>query len=143
MLTTRRSRYSHPSDRDPSLGTPVLAPGTGKTKTGRLWTYVRDDRPSGDLTAPAVWFAYSPDRKGEHPKQHLQHYKGALQSDAYAGFHHLYESGAIYEVACRVGEGVATLTPHRSGRAVFPCSASTILSHGRQLFLPMHDNYRH
>jgi transposase len=79
---------------------PVLAPGTGKTKTGRLWTYVRDDRPSGDLTAPAVWFAYSPDRKGEHPRQHLRHYKGALQPDAYAGFHHLYESGAIYEVAC-------------------------------------------
>jgi len=79
---------------------PVLAPGTGKTKTGRLWTYVRDDRPSGDLTAPAVWFAYSPDRKGEHPRQHLKNYKGALQADAYAGFHHLYESGSIYEVAC-------------------------------------------
>src|SRR5215467_6486595 len=46
---------------------PVLAPGLGKTKTGRLWTYVRDDRPSGDATPPAVWFAYTPDRKGEHP----------------------------------------------------------------------------
>jgi transposase len=46
---------------------PVLAPGNGRTKTGRLWTYVRDDRPSGDTTAPAVWFAYSPDRKGEKP----------------------------------------------------------------------------
>jgi hypothetical protein len=45
---------------------PVLAPGNGKTKTGRLWTYIRDDRPSGDVTAPAVWFAYSPDRKGEN-----------------------------------------------------------------------------
>jgi transposase len=44
---------------------PVLAPGQGKTKTGRLWTYVRDDRPAGNTTAPAVWFAYSPDRKGE------------------------------------------------------------------------------
>ena len=50
---------------------PVLAPGTGKTKLGRLWTYVRDDRPAGDLAAPAVWFAYSPDRKGEHPHRHL------------------------------------------------------------------------
>ena len=50
---------------------PVLAPGNGKTKTGRLWTYVRDDRPAGD-EPPAVWFAYSPDRKGEHPKRHLQ-----------------------------------------------------------------------
>jgi transposase len=47
---------------------PVLAPGNGKTKTGRLWVYVRDDRPAGDTTPPAVWFAYSPDRKGEHPQ---------------------------------------------------------------------------
>ncbi|MBB6147366.1 transposase [Silvibacterium bohemicum] len=46
---------------------PVLAPGNGRTKTGRLWAYVRDDRPSGDRTAPAVWFTYSPDRKGERP----------------------------------------------------------------------------
>ncbi len=79
---------------------PVLAPGNGKTKTGRLWTYVRDDRPAGEDTAPAVWFAYSPDRKGEHPQQHLKDFKGALQADAYAGFHHLYGNGAIYEVAC-------------------------------------------
>ena len=79
---------------------PVLAPGNGKTKTGRLWTYVRDDRPSGDTTAPAVWFAYSPDRKGERPREHLRLYQGALQADAYAGFHHLYEGGTIYEVAC-------------------------------------------
>ena len=79
---------------------PVLAPGTGKTRTGRLWTYVRDDRPAGDDTAPAVWFAYSEDRKGEHPRQHLKNFKGALQADAYAGFHHLYGDGAIYEVAC-------------------------------------------
>ncbi len=42
---------------------PVLAPGTGKTKNGRRWTYVRGDRPSGDQIAPAVRFAYSPDRK--------------------------------------------------------------------------------
>jgi transposase len=79
---------------------PVLSPGRGKTKTGRLWTYVRDDRPAGQDTAPAVWFAYSEDRKGEHPRQHLKHFKGALQADAYAGFHHLYGNGAIYEVAC-------------------------------------------
>jgi len=79
---------------------PVLAPGNGKTKTGRLWTYVRDDRPAGEDTAPAVWFAYSEDRKGEHPRQHLKNFKGALQADAYAGFHHLYGDGAICEVAC-------------------------------------------
>jgi hypothetical protein len=79
---------------------PVLAPGNGKTKTARLWTYVRDDRSCGDPTAPAVWFAYSPDRKGENPREHLKLYRGALQADAYAGFHHLYEGGKIYEVAC-------------------------------------------
>jgi transposase len=79
---------------------PVLAPGNGKTRTGRLWTYVRDDRPAGLKTAPAVWFAYSEDRKGEHPKRHLKDFKGALQADAYSGFHHLYGEGAIYEVAC-------------------------------------------
>jgi hypothetical protein len=79
---------------------PVLAPGNGKTKTARLWTYVRDDRPAGYQTAPAVWFAYSKDRKGEHPRQHLKDFRGALQADAYSGFHHLYGGGAIYEVAC-------------------------------------------
>jgi transposase len=79
---------------------PVLAPGNGKIKTGRLWTYVHDERPVGENTAPAVWFVYSPDRKGEHSKLHLKNFKGALQADAYAGFHHLYERGVIYEVAC-------------------------------------------
>lgn len=49
---------------------------------------------------PAVWFTYSPDRKGEHPKRHLQNFKGALQADAYAGFHHLYDTGSITEAAC-------------------------------------------
>jgi transposase len=79
---------------------PVLAPGTGKTKTGRLWTYVRDDRPVGSHSPPAVWFAYSEDRKGEHPRQHLSQFSGILQADAYAGFHHLYEGGRIVEAAC-------------------------------------------
>jgi hypothetical protein len=79
---------------------PVLAPGNGKTKTGRLWTYVRDDRPAGSSDAAAVWFAYSPDRKSEHPFEHLQSYKGALQADGFAGFNRLYEKGAILEVAC-------------------------------------------
>jgi transposase len=79
---------------------PVLAPGNGKTSTGRLWTYVRDDRPAGYATPPAVWFTYSEDRKGEHPRRHLKDFKGALQADAYAGFHHLYGDGTIYEVSC-------------------------------------------
>lgn len=50
---------------------PVLAPGRGKTKTGRLWVYVRDDRPTAGTGAPAVWFAYTENRKGEHPQRHL------------------------------------------------------------------------
>ncbi len=79
---------------------PVLAPGQGKTKTGRLWTYVRDDRPAGDSSAPAVWFTYSPDRKGEHPEQHLKKFCGTLQADAYAGLNQLYENGRIQHAAC-------------------------------------------
>jgi transposase len=79
---------------------PVLAPGQGKTKTGRLWTYVRDDRPAGDTAAPAVWFTYSPDRKGEHPAQHLKNFRGTLQADAYAGFNQLYEDGRIEQACC-------------------------------------------
>jgi hypothetical protein len=79
---------------------PVLAPGNGRTKTGRLWTYVRDDRPAGDQAAPAVWFAYSPDRKGEHPEQHLKKFRGTLQADAYAGFNQLYQAGRIQQAAC-------------------------------------------
>jgi transposase len=79
---------------------PVLAPGNGKTKTGRLWTYVRDDRPAGDTTPAAVWFAYTPDRKGEHPQAHLSNFTGTLQADGYAGFEQIYEAGRIQEAAC-------------------------------------------
>jgi hypothetical protein len=81
---------------------PVLAPGAGKTKTGRLWTYVRDDRPCGDSSPPAVWFAYSPNRQGEHPQRHLKDFRGTLQADAFAGFNALYEGAEprIYEAAC-------------------------------------------
>ncbi len=78
---------------------PVLAPGNGKTRTGRLWTYVRDDRPAGVEIPPAVWFAYSEDRRGEHPRQHLSSFEGTLQADAYAGFQHLYRNG-LTEAAC-------------------------------------------
>jgi len=79
---------------------PVLSPGDGKTKTGRLWAYVRDDRPAGSAEPPAVWFAYSPDRKAEHPANHLRDFRGVLQADGYAGFNRLYEQGRIVEAAC-------------------------------------------
>lgn len=79
---------------------PVLSPGNGKTKTGRLWVYVRDDRSWADAAPPAVWFEYSPDRKGERPLGHLKDYHGMLQADGYAGFNRLYETGRVVEVGC-------------------------------------------
>jgi transposase len=69
---------------------PVLSPGRGSTRQGRLWIYVRDDRPAGSADPPAVWMQYTPDRKGEHPRRHLQPFTGVLQADAYAGFERLY-----------------------------------------------------
>src|SRR5512134_215114 len=78
---------------------PVLDPGRGRTKTGRLWVYVRDDRPSGDASPPAAVFFFSPDRKGERPAAHLASFSGFLQADAYAGFDKLYGE-RIIEVAC-------------------------------------------
>jgi transposase len=79
---------------------PVLAPGTGKTKSGRLWTYVRDERPFAGGAEPAVLFRYSPDRKGEHPLAHLRSFSGVLHADGYAGFEQLYRPGQISEAAC-------------------------------------------
>jgi len=81
---------------------PVLA--KGRTVTGRLWTYVRDDRPFGGTDPPAALFFYSPDRSGLHPGRHLAEYAGILQADAYAGFSDLYQPrrrpGPIVEAAC-------------------------------------------
>jgi len=79
---------------------PVLAPGHGQTKTGRLWTYVRDERPAQGEAHPAVWFAYSPDRKGIHPQQHLKSFRGTLHADGYAGYGKLFASEAVTESAC-------------------------------------------
>jgi len=78
---------------------PVLFPGRGTTKQGRLWTYVRDDRPAGSADPPAAFFRYSPDRKGERPRAHLAGFAGVLQADAYAGFDQLYGE-KIKEAAC-------------------------------------------
>jgi len=79
---------------------PVLTPGAGKTKTGRLWVYVRDERPFDGARPPAAVFCYSPDRKSEHPLRHLKPFTGVLHADGYAGFNGLYESGRITEAAC-------------------------------------------
>ena len=82
----------------------VLAPGQKKAKTGRIWTYVRDDRNVGSSSPPAVWFAYSPNRQGKHPEQHLRPFRGILQADAFTGYDRLFsaerEGGALTEVAC-------------------------------------------
>lgn len=78
---------------------PVLCPGRGTTKQGRLWTYVRDDRSAGSEEPPAVWFQYSPDRKAERPRAHLAPFAGILQADGYAGFDQLYGE-RIQEAAC-------------------------------------------
>jgi transposase len=79
---------------------PVLAPGTGKTKTGRLWTYVRDERPFAGARPPAALFFYSPDRKGEHPQRHLRDFRGVIHADGYAGFNELFTGNRITEAAC-------------------------------------------
>ena len=78
---------------------PVLDPGRGSTKTGRLWCYVRDDRPFAGAAPPAVLYRYSPDRKGEHPRSHLAGFRGILQADGYAGYSGIYECG-VTEAAC-------------------------------------------
>jgi transposase len=81
---------------------PVLA--KNKTVTGRLWIYVRDDRPFSGPDPPAALFYYSRDRRGEHPNRHLAGYAGILQADAYAGFGDLYDArrrpGPITEAGC-------------------------------------------
>lgn len=79
---------------------PVLCPGRGRTVTGRLWAYVRDDRPSAGPDPPAVVYRYSPDRKAERPHGHLRAFTGILQADGYSGFAALYAEGRVQEAAC-------------------------------------------
>jgi transposase len=99
---------------------PVLDPGRGRTKTGRLWCYARDDRPFAGQAAPGVLYCYSPDRKGEHPRAHLASFRGILQADGYAGYAGLYDRG-VTEAACwaharRKFFDVHTATQHAPGQ---------------------------
>ena len=96
--------------------TPVnmLAPGTGKTKTGRLWVYARDERPWGSDVPPAAWYQFSEDRRGAHPKDHLSKYKGWMHADGYAGYEHLYRDHSIKEVACMAHIRRKFVDVHRS-----------------------------
>lgn len=96
---------------------PVLAPGAGRTRSGRLWAYLRDERPHGGKAPPAVLYRYSPDRKAEHPRAHLRDFRGVLQADGYGGFEGLYEGGRVVEAACwaHVRRGFHDL--HTTGQA--------------------------
>ena len=82
--------------------TPVklLAPGSGKTRTARLWAYARDERPWAGEAHPAAWYQFSRDRKGARPREHLASYTGFMHADGYAGFNELYRRGDVQEVAC-------------------------------------------
>ena len=82
--------------------TPVKlqSPGAGKTKTARLWAYVRDEKPWASQSPPAAFYRFSRDRKGEHPAEHLKDYTGWMHADGYSGFNELYRLGRIHEVAC-------------------------------------------
>lgn len=79
---------------------PVLDPGRGRTKTGQLWAYARDDRPWGGTDPPGVTYVYAPDRKAERPSAHLTGYKGVLQVDGYAGYRPLAERGEVELAFC-------------------------------------------
>jgi transposase len=79
---------------------PVLDPGRGRTKTGQLWAYARDDRPWGGPAPPAVTYIYAPDRKAERPIAHLEGFRGVLQVDGYAGYRALAETGHVHLAFC-------------------------------------------
>ena len=78
----------------------MQAPGSGKCKTARFWTYARDERPWAGDASPAAWYQFSVDRKGIRTIGHLKDYTGWMHADGYAGFEELYRSGRIHEVAC-------------------------------------------
>jgi transposase len=79
---------------------PVLDPGRGRTKTGQLWAYARDDRPWGGADPPAVTYVYAPDRKAERPIAHLAGFTGILQVDGYVGYRSLAERGDVQLAFC-------------------------------------------
>ena len=116
---------------------PVLA--KMKTRTGRLWTYVRDDRPFGGQSPPAAIFYYSSDREGVHPNRHLASYAGILQADAYGGYNDLYKAerrpGPITEAACwshgrRKFFELADITKAAEARSQKKNAAWSPLAHG-------------
>lgn len=103
-----RSNRLHADDTPIRVLDPGRSAAEGRArgvKEGRIWVYLRDDRPWGGSDPPAVTYFFSPDRKGEHPQAHLAGFEGVLQADAYGGFRKLYQPGAeghrrIREAAC-------------------------------------------
>jgi len=79
---------------------PVLDPGRGRTKTGQLWAYARDDRPWGGTDPPGVAYVYAPDRRAERPIAHLAGFRGVLQVDGYGGYKVLAERGEVRLAFC-------------------------------------------
>ena len=86
----RKTVFASPQIHGDDTPVRVLSPGLGKTKIGRIWTYVLDGRPHGDNTPPAVCYYYSPDRKGIRPQEHLKDFTGVLHADAYSGYDKIY-----------------------------------------------------
>ena len=108
-LTNLITRQIMASDRLHADDTPIRVLDRGKrsaglgkgVKEGRIWTYVRDDRPWNGSAPPGALYDFSPDRKGEHPQGHLKDFRGILQADAYAGFRDLYKPDASGDVRVR------------------------------------------
>jgi transposase len=104
----------------------VLAPGAGKTKTGRQWVYLRDERPHAGIAPPAVLYRYTPDRKGQHCRAELARFVGWLHADGYAGFGKLYEIGGGAEGPPRVAEVACWAHARRGFIDIYKSNASPL-----------------
>ena len=111
MPTTRRCRCWRPAPARP--------------RPGRLWAYLRDERPYAGTAAPAVLYRYSPDRRAEHPRAHLAGFRGVLHADGYTGFDGLYDGGHVVEAACWAHVRREFFDLHVSGKAPLATEAIT------------------
>ena len=100
---------------------PILA--KGKTVTGHIWTYVRDDRPFGGRAPPAALYYASRDRRQEHPERHLQGFTGILQADAYSGYNGLYDPSRAQGAITPACAGPCQASVLRAGRHRRQCPA--------------------
>jgi transposase len=114
---------------------PVLKPGNGKTKQARQWVYLRDERPHGSSAPPAVFYRYTPDRKGEHPQAELAQYKGELHADGYSGYNKLYQADETGKT--RVQEVACWAHVRRKIHDVYVATASPIAKEGLDLIVQL------